>query len=133
MRSGRPYIRAMAASDGLGGRSVTIIRLVTSFYSKVLQSPLLAPYFTGVPMDSLIAKQASFIDTAIQGNPEYSTAELKRLHAHLKIDHQAFDELLAILGNSLREHALPDDASAQIHDTFASFRQAIVNANGVGT
>jgi hemoglobin len=110
-----------------------MIRLVTSFYSEVLQSPRLSPYFTGVAMDSLIAKQASFIDTAIRGDPGYSAADLQRLHAHLKIDDQAFDELLAILDNSLRDHAISGDTSSQIHDAFASFRQAIVNANGQGT
>ena len=121
------------AEDAPGGRSVTMIRLVTSFYSEVLQSPLLSPYFAGVPMDSLVAKQASFIDTAIQGDPGYSAADLQRLHAHLKIDDQAFDELLAILDNSLRDHAITGGTSSRIHDAFASFRQAIVNANGKGT
>ena len=99
-----------------------MIRMVTSFYSKVLESPLLSRYFTGVPMESLVAKQASFIDTTIRGDPGYSAADLQRFHAHLKIDDQAFDELMAILDNSLRDHAIPGETSAQIHDAFASFR-----------
>ena len=116
-----------------GTNRVTMIRLVTSFYSELLQSPTLSHHFTGVPMDSLIAKQAAFIDTIIRGEPGYSDAELQRLHAHLKIDDEAFDELLAILDGSLGDDAIPGDTRAQIHDTFASFRQAIVNANGEGT
>ena len=103
-----------------------MIRLVTSFYAEVLQSPLLSQYFVGVAMDSLIAKQTSFIDTTIRGDPGYSAADLHTLHAHLKIDDRAFDELLALLDNSLRDYTFPEETSAVIHDAFASFRHAIV-------
>lgn len=110
-----------------------MIRLVTSFYAEVLTSPLLYRYFAGVQMDSLIAKQASFIDTVIRGEPGYSAADLQRMHAHLKIDDQAFDGLLTILDNSLRDYAIPEETSALVHDAFASFRQDIVNANDEDT
>ena len=107
--------------------TVGLIRIITSFYAKVLQSPRLEHYFAGVPMEVLVAKQASFIDTIIRGDPGYSPAELHRLHSHLDIDQDSYDELLAILDLTLREHHLEARVRALIVDTFGSFRDFIVS------
>jgi len=115
-----------APEDAQAGSTVTMIRLATSFYAEMLNSPLLAHYFAGVQMDALIAKQASFIDTIIRGDTGYSAADLQRLHAHLDIDDGAFDELLAILDRTLRDYGMSGDLSARIHATFDSFRDVIV-------
>ena len=114
------------AGDAPGGSNVAMIRLATSFYSDVLKSPLLSPYFAGVSMDALIAKQAAFIDTIIRGDPGYSADDLRRAHAHLKIADEAFDELLTILDTTLRDHGIQAEARSWIHHSFASFRQVIV-------
>ena len=103
-----------------------MIRLATSFYADMLNSPRLTHYFAGVQMDSLIAKQASFIDTIIRGDTGFPAAELQRLHAHLDIDDGAFDELLAILDRTLLDFGIGANTSSRIHGTFDSFRDVIV-------
>lgn len=106
--------------------TVAFIRIVTSFYAKVLQSPSLKHYFAGVPMETLVAKQASFIDTIVRGDPGYTTAELHRLHSHLDIDDEGYDELLRILDSTLKEHDVVAETKSLINESFASFREAIV-------
>ncbi len=103
------------------------IQMVTSFYSKVLTSPLLYHHFVGVPMEVLVAKQVAFIDTIVRGNPGYSSADLQRIHAHLKIDDNDFDELMRLLDASLRKHVTDPGVRSVIHGGFASFRQAIIS------
>jgi hemoglobin len=115
-----------ATPDAEGGSTVAMIRLATSFYAEMLNSPLLTHYFAGVQMDSLIAKQASFIDTIIRGDTGYPAADLQRIHAHLDIDDAAFDEMLAILDRTLRDYGMSGDSSARIHATFDAFRDVIV-------
>ena len=107
--------------------TVGLIRIVTSFYAKVLQSPLLQHYFAGVPMEVLVAKQAAFIDTIVRGDPGYSPAELHRLHSHLDIDDDGYDELLAILDLTLKEHNVEAQTRSLITESFASFRDAILS------
>ena len=57
------------ATEGPGRGTIGTIRVVTSFYTQVLGSPLLYQYFAGVPIEVLIAKQAAFIDTVVRGEP----------------------------------------------------------------
>ena len=103
--------------------------MVTSFYSKVLASPQLYRYFVGVPMEVLVAKQTSFIDAIVRGDPGYSSAELHDIHAHLKIDDYDFDELMRILDDSLQAFVTAAEARSQIHGTFEAFREAILSGD----
>ena len=109
-----------------GGGTVATIRMVASFYSQVLASPLLYRHFVGVPMEVLVAKQSSFIETIVRGDPGYSATELKQLHAHLSIGNPDFDELMRILDDSLLEHGVEPKVRSLIHDSFESFRPVIV-------
>ena len=115
------------AAEGPGRGTIGTIRVVTSFYSQVLGSPVLYKYFAGVPIEVLIAKQAAFIDTVVRGEPGYSATELRQLHAHLSIDDASFDELIRLLDDSLREHEFGAEASAVVLASFGSFRHVIVN------
>ena len=101
--------------------------MVASFYSDVLASPLLYRHFVGVPMEVLVAKQSSFIETIVKGDPGYSANELQQVHAHLPIDNRDFDELLRILDASLLKHAVEPSVRSLIHDSFESFRPVIVS------
>ena len=102
--------------------------MVTSFYSKVLASPVLSRHFAGIPMEVLVAKQAAFIDATLRGDSGYSSAELHHTHAHLQVDNTDFDELMLILDASLGELVTDAEARSRIHGTFASFREAIISA-----
>ena len=115
-------------AEGPGRGTIGTIRMVTSFYSQVLGSPMLYKYFAGVPIEVLIAKQAAFIDTVVRGEPGYSPTELQHLHAHLSIDNASFDELIRLLDDSLREHEFGDEASSTVLASFGSFRPVIVNS-----
>jgi len=60
-----------------------ITACVQLFYSKILQDPMLAPFFEGVDMHVLSAKQAQFLIYAFGGSSEYSGKNLKEAHAKL--------------------------------------------------
>ena len=110
-----------------GGGTVATIRMVASFYSEVLASPLLYRHFVGVPMEVLVAKQSSFIETIVRGDPGYSATELKQLHSHLSVGDQDFDELMRILDASLLEHGVEPEVRSLIRDSFESYRSVIVS------
>lgn len=76
----------------LGG-DAAIDSLVDEFYGRVLGDPVLAPYFTGVSMDSLRRMQAEFFAAALDGPVRYTGRPIIHAHQHLKIrlsDLQAF-------------------------------------------
>lgn len=113
---------------GPAGGTVGMIRVVTAFYARVLESPLLSHHFAGMSMDSLISQQAAFMDAIVRGDPGYSDTDLHQLHAHLIISDNEYDELLRLLEVTLREHGVESDHKVAIEQSFASFRQAIVTS-----
>lgn len=84
-------------------------RIVSSFYDKVLDSPILSPYFEGIDMRRLIDHQSQFISQVMGGPVRYTSEALERTHARLAIDDRALDEMLSLLCESLEDH----DVSAE--------------------
>ena len=72
------------------------MRFVLRFYDRVFGSVRLAPFFANSDMQRLVEHQAKFISTVMGGPASYSNAILYETHAHLKIDDQAFDEMISL-------------------------------------
>ena len=92
--------------------------------TQVLASPVLHRHFVGVPMEVLVAKQTSFIETASSEEiPVTRPPSCMQLHAHLRIDDTDFDEMIATPRRLLHEHGVePTGCARLIHDSFKSFR-----------
>ncbi|NQV20552.1 MAG: group 1 truncated hemoglobin [Rhodospirillales bacterium] len=88
------------------GGFASINKVVSSFYDKVLDSPLLSPYFEGSPVKQLIDHQTKFIAQIMGGPVSYSNDALQRAHSHLKIDSKSYDELVMLLEETLEDFNL---------------------------
>jgi hemoglobin len=85
-----------------------VARVVFGFYDRVLKSPELAPYFAGVDMRRLIDHQTRFLASVMGGPASYTDAHLREVHSRFKIDNRAFDEMIEILGDTLRTFGLAE-------------------------
>jgi hemoglobin len=95
------------------GGFASISRIVSAFYDKVLDSPVLSPYFADTDMRRLIDHQSKFIAQIMGGPISYSNEALERAHAHLHIDERAFDEAVALLAETLEDFGVePGDIGA---------------------
>ena len=108
------------------GGFAKVSRIVSSFYDSVLDSPLLAPYFGGIDMRRLIDHQTKFMAAVMGGPASYTREHLERVHEHLRITDEAFDELTLLLRETLEDHGLDESDIATVYGTVVSHRSTIV-------
>lgn len=85
------------------GGFARISKIVMAFYDKVLDSDVIGHQFENVEMGRLIDHQTKFIASVMGGPASYSDDQLHRMHAHLKIDKTQFDEMAALLQETLED------------------------------
>ena len=107
-----------------------VARLVFAFYDRVLQSKQLAPYFAGVDMRRLIDHQTRFLASVMGGPASHTNAELRKAHAHLRIDDAAFDEMVDLLAETLRTSGLAEVDVSLILSEVRARRTYIVSSVG---
>jgi hemoglobin len=88
--------------DRYGGFGL-VHRVVLSFYDKMLDSEIVAPYFDGVDMPALVDHQTKFISQVMGGPASYTNKVLEQVHRNLDITQEAFDEMAGILERTLEE------------------------------
>ena len=67
---------------------------MSAFYDKAIESPLLSPYFEKIDMPRLIDHQTKFMSSLMGGPASFSNEELERVHRHLDINEQEFQEMV---------------------------------------
>lgn len=108
------------------GGFARVSRIVSSFYDRVLDSPLLVPYFTDIDMRRLIDHQTKFIAAVMGGPASYTREHLERVHARLGITDDAFDEMTLLLRETLEDFDLDESDIASIYTEVVSHRSVIV-------
>lgn len=113
--------------DRLGGR-VRVVQIVSDFYRRVLESPVLADFFRDSSMETLIVHQSEFLTAILEGSATYSNRELRAVHSNMVITDHEFDELLALLRATLIDYSTSQDDLEVVVDIFAGRRPFIVNS-----
>ncbi len=92
------------------GGFASISKLVMAFYDRALDSDIIGGYFEDTDMKTQIDHQTKFISSLMGGPASYSDDVLQRVHAGLGIDQQAFDEMTALLADTLEDFEFdPED------------------------
>ncbi len=113
------------------GGFATVGKIVLDFYDRVLDDDILGPYFEDVDMRRLIDHQTKFMATVMGGPASYTDETLHQVHAHLGIDHAAFEQMIVVLRETLRDF----DMTAADVDAVARqmrSREAVIIAPGAG-
>jgi hemoglobin len=108
------------------GGFAKVSRVVSSFYDRVLDSDRLAPYFAHVDMRRLIDHQTKFVASLMGGPVSYTNEHLARVHARLAIDDVAFDELAALLRETLEDFDYDETDIAAVYGRIVASRPFIV-------
>lgn len=112
--------------------ALSLVRLMTDFYRRVVESPRLAHFFAEVSMDSLIAHQAAFIATVKDATPRYSDEQIVEAHSGLNITDDDFDEMLRLLRATLLDHQMPEADIDVIMNEFSKRRPIVVIGKPAG-
>ena len=118
--------RGSSIFDRYGGFA-KVSRVVSSFYDRVLDSPVLAPYFTGIDMRRQIDHQTKFVASLMGGPASFTSEHLQRVHARLDIDDEAFDEIVDLLRETLEDFDFDESDIAIVYGEVVSYRSVIVS------
>jgi hemoglobin len=109
-----------------------ISRVVSEFYSRVMDNGVVSSYFRGVDMRTLIDHQTKFFATLMGGPASYTDEHLARVHAHLHITEDAFVEMAALLRDTLEDFDLDATDVAIVHGAFMARKPYVLNPHGGG-
>lgn len=109
------------------GGFAKISSLVMSFYDKILDSPVTAPYFVNIDMRRLIDHQTKFITSILGGPASFTNDHLERVHAGHRITEAAFFESIELLRETLEDFDFSPDDVHLVMDHFMSRKNFIVS------
>jgi hemoglobin len=85
------------------GGFAAVRRIVSDFYDRVLDSPVIAHHFEKVDMKRLLDHQARFISAVTGGPASYTDEHLRHVHERHGITAAEFREMLALLAETLED------------------------------
>ncbi|MFW5948798.1 MAG: group I truncated hemoglobin [Halolamina sp.] len=109
----------------IGGRDA-VEAVVDEFYDRVLDDPVLAPYFEDTEMDALFAHQVQFASAVAGGPVDYEGADMQTAHEGMRITEEAFDHVATHLAAALRENGVGEPAVESIIGEVAALEDDVV-------
>jgi len=115
--------------EQLGGQAA-ISDAVDIFYEKVLSDDLISPFFYYTDMAEQFKKQELFLSMVFGGPVNYSTENLRKIHAPLikkGLNEEHFNAVASYLKLTLEEMNVPDNLISEAMDIVASTKNDILN------
>lgn len=106
--------------------------ILTDFYTRVFEDPVLSPYFTGVTKQRLVEKVYSFMRQIFTGEKLYFGDRPRNSHHWMVISDEIFDYREALMASCMRRHGLAEHLIARWQAIEESFRGDIVKAKAFG-
>jgi len=100
--------------------------ILNDFYDKVLQDPLLSPFFKGVTKQHIVGKQYAFLNQIYTGKDCYFGDRPRNAHHWMIISNELFDYREKLFKESCIKYGLKEPFLSQILEFDESFREAIV-------
>lgn len=107
------------------GGFAKVRRVVSAFYDRVLDSPLIAHHFEQVDMQRLIEHQTRFFSFLMGGPASYTDEHLAHVHARLGITLDEFDEMVTLLTETLEDHGFEAEDVARVRHELRR-REAVI-------
>lgn len=102
------------------GGFVTVRKVVSDFYDRVLDSAVLARHFQHTDMRVLVDHQTRFVSYLLGGPASYSDEHLERVHHRLGITLPEFDEMVLTMCETLEDHGF---AATEVASVASELRQ----------
>ncbi len=106
--------------------------VLTDFYTRVFEDPILSPYFAGVTKQRLIEKVYSFMRQIFTGEKLYFGDRPRNAHHWMVIPDEVFDHREALMVDCLRQHGVAEPYILRWRAIEESFRGDIVKDRPFG-
>ena len=118
---------ALTVYERVGGFA-SVRRVVSAFYDKALESPLIAHHFESIDMRQLIDHQTRFISFLMGGPASYTEEFIGHVHRKLEITLKEFDEMVELLIETLEDFDFTSDDIAKVSQELRKREPIIVTA-----
>lgn len=105
----------------------SVRKVVSDFYDRALDSPVIGHHFEHVDMPRLIDHQTRFVSFLMGGPASYSEDHLRRVHERLGITHDEFEEMVELLTETLEDHDYAADDIAGVEKELRRREPVIVH------
>ncbi|MGC3937360.1 group I truncated hemoglobin [Roseobacter sp. EG26] len=116
--------------DKYGGFSA-ISRIVMSLYDRLLDDDTVGPFFDDVDMPRLMDHQTKFISSLLGGPASFSDDHIQRAHRHMVISDAHFDQLKALVSETLADFNIEPDDIGRVLQAFEQRRPLLVRVENV--
>jgi hemoglobin len=113
------------------GGFASVSKVVSAFYRKALESPVLAHHFENVEMRRLIDHQTKFVASLMGGPASFSNEELERVHSRLNINDREFEEMITLFKETLEDFEFEISDIAAIQSEMLSRKRYIATRRSV--
>lgn len=114
----------------IGGEQ-NIRKLVTAFYQRVLNDPLLMPFFEGVSVDKLQKMQISFFSIALGGPEPPLAISLWDAHRGRGIRSDHLTRFTEHLLGTLAEIGIDENAAQRVYERISTYSNEILGESNV--
>ncbi|MFC6770626.1 group I truncated hemoglobin [Halorubrum pallidum] len=111
--------------ESIGGREA-VEAVVSDFYDRVFDDPVLEPYFEGADREALYAHQVQFISAVAGGPVSYEGADMRAAHEGMGITEEAFGRVSTYLGEALRENGVDGENVEAILEAVGALEPDVV-------
>lgn len=108
------------------GGFAQVSRIVLDFYDRIMEDDDLGPFFDDVDLARIVDHQTKFIAMLLGGPAYYNDEQIRRMHDHLVISEAHFDQLQALLAETLADHGMSGDDVAHVVAEFDRRRNLVV-------
>lgn len=108
------------------GEGVKLNQILNNFYDKVLDDPLLSPFFTGVTKEHIVGKQYAFLNQIYTGKDCYFGDRPRNAHQWMIISDSLFDHREKLFADSCIKCGLQEPFLSQILAFDETYRNVIV-------
>jgi len=126
MNQAETEISLFARIGGVPG----VTRMIGEFYTRVLDDPVLRPYFGGVEMAKLRHMQFEFFSAALGGPTAYGGRTMQHAHQGLHIPREHFQRFVEHLFETLKDFALSDDDRFAIVSRINTYADDVIGNTG---
>ncbi|GGM76445.1 hemoglobin [Halarchaeum rubridurum] len=109
----------------IGGRDA-VESVVDDFYDRVLDDPLLQPYFEDTDMNELFAHQVQFVSAVAGGPVEYDGEDMQTAHEGMGITEEAFERVADYLAAAMAENDVPEEDIDAVIEEVAALKDDVV-------
>jgi len=109
----------------VGGREA-VEAVVSDFYDRVFDDPVLEPYFEGIDREALFAHQVQFVSAVAGGPVSYEGADMRAAHEGMGITEEAFGRVATYLGEALRENGVSAENAEAILEEVGALEPDVV-------